>query len=182
MTPPDETRLETVLKGRLGRLDAADFIAGRSLALYRLGLCPGALSKAQVSAVGERIRRAENLAKAEEKAKEFIERQLVKLHRREEDGAKPSSWSRRLEVDGVEKKIGEVVVGWITERLYLPDAARPAAELGMLQRFWQQFEILYHFKAATHSEPDIKERACSCITCFGTTVSSAATASKASSR
>jgi hypothetical protein len=164
MTPADEKRIETALKARLGQLDAADFIARRALALYRLGLGPGVLSKAQVAAVGERIRRADNLAQAEEKAEKFIEDQLKKLHRREEDGAKPSSWSRRLEEDGVEKKIGEVVVGWITKRLYLPDppaAARAAADLGMLQCFWHQFEILYHFKAATDREPDIKEGACS---------------------
>lgn len=136
---------------------AANFIAHGALALYRLGLNPGAVSKAQVSAVGEKVRRADTLEDAESATARYLKHQMTKLKKREESGARPASWRTEVGAGPDRKPIGEAVIEWIHERRYLPEADSPAPSLALLQKFWHLVETLYLYQAATGKKARIKE-------------------------
>jgi hypothetical protein len=146
--------LHSRLMEKCTTLSSADEITRRARALYNLALHPGNISKSQMAAVGYSILRAKDLKGAETKTMVFLKHQMDKLKKREEAGAHPSSWRKKVLIDNVERRIGDIVIQWISEHHYFPCSVNlhPSA-LSSLQRFWNQVQGFYRYHSTTGDPP-----------------------------
>ena len=160
MSGSKDAMVRQTMEEKAAAIAATNFIAHSATKLYRLGLTPGAVSKAQVLAVGEKVRRAatlEGAEGAESAAASFLNHQMAKLKNREKSHARPASWRTEIGEASDRRPIGEAVIEWIHERRYLPQAESPAPSLALLQKFWHLVETLYLYQAVTGKKAEINE-------------------------
>jgi hypothetical protein len=159
MSPSHQQQIAQVLKTKPGLIAAAEHVGRAASDFFKAHIASSGISKAQLAALGTQLRRAQTLPEAINESCSFLDRQMKKLAKREENGAKPSSW-RKPSVDGNAKKpVGGIVIDWFSNKRYLPNGVPPSLQL--LQHFWHQIETLYHYSAVTHKKADIKKEICS---------------------
>ena len=114
----------------------------RAQELHTLGFDPK-LRRAQMSALGERIRTASSHDEAVRSVRAWMENQLRKLRERERRDKK-RSWL--VEAGGGEpgESLGEALVRWISGEVYLSTPVPEGLDrLAALRRFWARFDGLH---------------------------------------
>jgi len=146
--------LEKALYADMALAELEETILTRVRTLYLMGFAPGAhsqdvISAAQMAAVGERIRTAENFERAKWIIGKFLSEQVEKLKRKAERRSKsPTSWATSPQTGGGEATLGDTLKQWIVEEKYLGDK-HPAGldRLQALRCFWERFHGFYRYQA-----------------------------------
>ena len=153
MSPSHQQQIAQAFKTKPSLIAAAGHIGCAASDFFKAHIATAGISKAQMAGLGSKLRRAQTLPAAEQESRAFLGRQMKKLAKREENGARPSSWRKPSAEGNAHKPIGEIVIDWFTNKRYLPSGATPSLQL--LQNFWHQIETLYHYHAVTGKKAGI---------------------------
>jgi hypothetical protein len=157
MSDSHKPQIAAMLMRKRGETVVNDYISECAAVFFEIYLAPAGISKAQMTAVGFHLRRADTLQTAESNCRSFLVHQMDKLKKGEEDDAAAKSW--RKKVGRQKRPLGEVIVEWFDRKLYLPvGKSCPRPSIDQLQRFWYQVATLYRFYSLTGNPADtIKE-------------------------
>lgn len=125
----------------LARVDEG--LIRRAQDLYALGFGPE-LRRAQMSAVGEKIRTARSRDEAVSAVRTWMENQLAKLRERERRDGRKRSWLVEARAGEPGESLGGAVARWISGEAYLPASVPEGLDrLAALRRFWERFDGLH---------------------------------------
>ena len=127
----------------LARLD--EELIRNARELYALGFDRN-LTRAQMSAVGEKIRAASSHQKAIADVRTWMKGQLEKLRERERRDRK-RSWLVEARGGEPDESLGEALLRWISGEVYLPASVPEGLDrLAALRRFWSRFDGLHRYE------------------------------------
>lgn len=118
-------KLMATLREKKTLLKAEDLLLIEAKNLYEKGFSPGNLSKAQMAAITERLRRADSLASAKREATDFLRKQIKKLSEKSDRTGKKTSWIKDAARMEGEKSLGQLLIGWLEKEAYLHAGSSP---------------------------------------------------------
>ena len=115
------------------------------------------ISKAQMAAVADKIRRSTTYSSAQKEAVKYLKEQLDKLDKKIKRGVPPSSWVIPAKSEP-ETKLGTLLIEWIEQEKYMSQPApNEQARLEALRLFWNRFHGFYRFKKQTGEDMELKK-------------------------
>lgn len=158
MTQSHQQPIAAAFKEKSGAIRAAEEVGVRAADFYTKHIATAGISKAQMAALGDKLRRAVSLTAAKANCMDFLCHQMSKLEKREEKGAKAASWCKKSGNGGQQTAIGDILIEHLAYDCFIPKGT--SLSLNLLQLFWHQIETLYHYHAVTGQKAGIHKEVC----------------------